>query len=89
MISRGHTNSPFNSQLNNILSNAKIYLIQFYKVAFFRDGPKLVVFLHPSAESGRLGSDSLSPEFRSLALLYAHVDNYMLTVLMVVYVLSF
>ena len=37
-----------------------------------RVGPKLVVFLHPSAESVRLSSDSLSPEFRSLALLYVH-----------------
>ena len=37
---------------------------------------KLVVFLHPSAESGRLSSDSLSPEFRSLALLYVHADHF-------------
>ena len=36
-------------------------------------GPKLVVFLHPSAESG---SDSLSPEFRSLALLSVHADHF-------------
>ena len=39
-------------------------------------GPKLVVFLHPSAESGRLSSDSLSPEFRSLVLLYVHADHF-------------
>ena len=38
--------------------------------------PKLVVFLHPSAESGRLSSDSLSPEFRNLALLYVHADHF-------------
>ena len=42
-----------------------------------RVGPKLVVFLHPSAESGRLRSDSLSPEFRSFALLYVHADHFM------------
>ena len=41
-----------------------------------RPGPKLVVFLHPSAESERLSSDSLSPEFRSLALLYVHADHF-------------
>ena len=35
--------------------------------------PKLVVFLHPS---GRLSSDSLSPEFRSLVLLYVHSDHF-------------
>ena len=40
-----------------------------------RVGPKLVVFLHPSAESGRLSSGSLSPDFRSLALLYVHADH--------------
>ena len=39
-------------------------------------GPKLVVFLHPSAESERLSSDSLSPEFRNLALLYVHADHF-------------
>ena len=33
-------------------------------------------FLHPSAESGRLSSDSLSPEFRSLALLFVHADHF-------------
>ena len=33
-------------------------------------------FLHPSAESGRLNSDSLSPEFRSLALLFVHADHF-------------
>ena len=38
-----------------------------------RVGPKLIVFLHPSAESGRLSSDSL---FRSLALLYVHADHF-------------
>ena len=27
-------------------------------------------------ESGRPSSDSLSPEFRSLALLYVHADHY-------------
>ena len=37
---------------------------------------KLVVFLHPSAESGRLSSDSLSPESRSLTLLYVHADYF-------------
>ena len=41
-----------------------------------RVASKLVVFLHPSAESGRLSSDSLSPEFRSLALLYVHADHF-------------
>ena len=41
-----------------------------------RVGPKLIVFLHPSAELGRLSSDSLSPEFRSLALLYVHADHF-------------
>ena len=41
-----------------------------------RVGPKLVVFLHPSAESGRLISDSLSPEFRTLALLHVHADHF-------------
>ena len=41
-----------------------------------RVGPKLVVFLHPSAESGRLSSDSLSPEFRCLALLYVLADHF-------------
>ena len=39
-------------------------------------GPELIVFLHPSAESGRLSSDYLSPEFRSLALLYVHADHF-------------
>ena len=39
-------------------------------------GPKLVVFLYPSAESVRLSSDSLLPEFRSLALLYVHTDHF-------------
>ena len=38
--------------------------------------PNLIVFLNPSAESGRLSSDSLSPEFRSLALLNAHADHF-------------
>ena len=33
-------------------------------------------FLHSSGESGRLSSDSLSPEFRSLALLYLHADHF-------------
>ena len=32
--------------------------------------------LHPSAESVRLSSDSLSLEFRSLALLYVHADHF-------------
>ena len=41
-----------------------------------RVGPKLVIFLHSSAESGRLSSDSLSPEFRSLAFLYVHADHF-------------
>ena len=41
-----------------------------------RVGPKLVVVLHPSIESGRLSSDSLSPEFRSLALFYVHADHF-------------
>ena len=41
-----------------------------------RVGLKLIVFLHPSAESGRLISFSLSPEFRSLALLYVHADHF-------------
>ena len=41
-----------------------------------RVGPKLVVFLHPSAKSGRLSRYSLSPEFRSLALLYVHADHF-------------
>ena len=41
-----------------------------------RVGHKLVVFLHPSAESGRLISDSLSPEFRSLTLLYVNADHF-------------
>ena len=41
-----------------------------------RVGPKLVVFLHPSAESGRLNNDSLSPEFRSLAHLDVHADHF-------------
>ena len=44
--------------------------------AHARVGPKLIVFLHPSAESGRMSSDSLSPEFRSLALLYLHADHF-------------
>ena len=39
-------------------------------------GPKFVVILHPSAESGRLSSNSLSPEFKSLALPYVHADNF-------------
>ena len=67
-------------------------MIQFYtpfhcKLSFYtkctteaqalaRVGPKLVVFLHLSAESGRLSSDSLSPEFRSMALLYVHADHF-------------
>ena len=42
----------------------------------FRVGPKLIAFLHLSAESGRLSSDSLSPEFRSLALLCMHADHF-------------
>ena len=33
--------------------------------------PRLVVFLHPSAGSGRLSS-----EFRSLALLYVHINYF-------------
>ena len=37
--------------------------------------PNSLSFLHPSAESGRLSSDSLSPEFRSLALLYVRADH--------------
>ena len=41
-----------------------------------RVGPKLVVFLHPSAESGRLSSDSLAHEFRRLALLFVHADHF-------------
>ena len=41
-----------------------------------RVGPKLVVFLHQSADSGRLSSDSLLPEFRSLALLIVHAVNF-------------
>ena len=41
-----------------------------------RVGPKLVVFLHPSAESGRLISDSLSPEFRTLVDLHVHDDHF-------------
>ena len=41
-----------------------------------RVGPKLTFFLHPSVESGRLSSDYLSPEFRSLALLYVHADHF-------------
>ena len=41
-----------------------------------RAGPKLIIFLHPSAESWQLSSDSLSPEFRSLALLYMHADHF-------------
>ena len=41
-----------------------------------RVGPKLIAFLHPSVESGRLSSDYLSPEFRSLALLYLHADHF-------------
>ena len=44
--------------------------------AVARVGPKLIVFLHPFAESGRLSSDSLSPEFRSLKLLYVHADHF-------------
>ena len=39
-------------------------------------GHKLVVFLHPSAESWRMSSDSLSPEFRSMTLLYVHADHF-------------
>ena len=41
-----------------------------------RVGHKLIAFLHTSAESGRLSSDSLSPEFRSLTLLYLHADHF-------------
>ena len=44
--------------------------------AHARVGPKLVVFLHPSAESGRLSSDPLSLEFRSLVLLFMHGDHF-------------
>ena len=33
-------------------------------------------FLHSSAESGQMSSDSLSPEFRSLAHLYVHADYF-------------
>ena len=44
--------------------------------ALTRVGPKLVVFLHPFAESGRLISDSLSPEFRSWTILYVHADHF-------------
>ena len=49
---------------------------KLYPRAQARVGPKLVVFLHQSAESVRLSSDSLSPEFRSLALLYVHADHF-------------
>ena len=56
------------------------YKLPFYtkSTAQARVGPKLVEFLHPSAESchGRLSGDSLSPEFRSLALLYVHADHF-------------
>ena len=38
--------------------------------------PNSLFFFHPSAESGRLSSDSLSAEFRSLALLYVHADHF-------------
>ena len=41
-----------------------------------RVGPKLIAFLHLSAESGQLSSDSLSPEFSSLTLLYVHTDHF-------------
>ena len=41
-----------------------------------RDGPKPIIFLQPSAESGRLSSDSLSPGSRSLALLCVHADHF-------------
>ena len=41
-----------------------------------RVGSKLVVFLHPTAESERLSSDSLLPEFRSLALLCVHANHF-------------
>ena len=39
-------------------------------------GPELIVFLHPSAESGRLSNHYLLPEFRSLALLYVNADHF-------------
>ena len=48
----------------------------FIPKAQLRVGPKLVVFLHSSAESVRLSSDSLSPEFRSFALLHVHADHF-------------
>ena len=41
-----------------------------------RVGPKLAFFLHPYVESGRLSSDSLSPEFRSLTLFYVYADHF-------------
>ena len=41
-----------------------------------RVGRKLFVFLRPSAESERLSSDSLLPDFRSLALLSVHADHF-------------
>ena len=56
--------------------------LPFTPNAQLRLGPRLVLdpkslsFLHPSAESGRLSSDSLSPELRSLALLYVRADHF-------------
>ena len=46
------------------------------KIPIIIVGPKLIAFLHLSAESGQLSSDSLSPEFRSLTLLFVHADHF-------------
>ena len=62
---------------SNILVNCLFYTKSTAQArAYDRVGPKLIVFLHPSAEPGRLSGDSLSPEFRSLAPLYVHADYF-------------
>ena len=62
----GYQNTSLDAQADN--NRAQVW-------AKTRVGPKLV-FLHPSAESGQLSSVSMSPEFRSFALLYVHADHF-------------